>query len=62
VILEKAVIFQDITLSLKEFRFYSDYTHVNGLGYLPKAKRLTACSLKPGEKFPLEYGSKMNVV
>jgi len=53
VILEKAVIFQDIALSLKEFGFYSDYTHVNGLGYLPKAKRLTACLLKCWRKIPL---------
>lgn len=53
VILEKAVIFQDTAFSLKEFRFYSDYTHVNGLSFLPKAKRLTACSLKSWRKIPL---------
>jgi len=47
---EKAVIFQDTAFSLKDFKFHTEYTHVNGLGLLPKLKRTVTCALKRWRK------------
>ncbi|WP_075349281.1 glycosyltransferase family 61 protein [Algoriphagus marinus] len=51
-ILEKAVIFQDTAFSLKDLKFYTEYTHVHELGLLPKLKRTITCALKRWRKIP----------
>ncbi|MHA7131113.1 glycosyltransferase family 61 protein [Algoriphagus namhaensis] len=48
--LENVAILQDTVFSLQERRFYSEYTHVNGLSTLPHAKRILHCSLRKWRK------------
>ncbi|MDI1323683.1 MAG: glycosyltransferase family 61 protein [Algoriphagus sp.] len=44
--LKNVAVLQDTIFHLKERKFYAHYTHVNSLGFLPLAKRVTHCALK----------------
>lgn len=45
-IVENALVLQDTVFSYQKRKFLPDYTHVEGLGVLPLAKRLVNCSIK----------------
>jgi capsular polysaccharide biosynthesis protein len=44
--LKEAAILQDTVFVPGERKFYSSYTHVNSLGFLPLAKRVAHCAMK----------------
>lgn len=45
-ILKDVAILQDTVFSTKEFKFFTEYTHTQGLSMLPIGKRLAHCAIK----------------
>lgn len=44
--LKNVLILQDTVFCPKSVKFFSEYTHIKGLGLLPMAKRIINCSIK----------------